>query len=71
MGEKIGTDQGRRIGAGIILIMLGALVMVASGIHESRSGGVRLGIALGAQMVSFGCGIIIGARGSIKRGETW
>jgi hypothetical protein len=62
--------MGKKIGKGIILVMVGGLIMVLSGIYERRSTGVRLGIALGAQMVSFGCGIIIGARGS-KRGETW
>ena len=52
------------MGAGIICLMIGALIIAATGHHISGPGDVGLGIAIGGMVMSLGGGIVIGARGS-------
>jgi hypothetical protein len=56
------------VGAGIIFIMVGALILVATGHHISGPGDVPMGITLGGMVISLGGGIVIGARGSRREG---
>jgi hypothetical protein len=49
-------------GAGIICMMIGALIIAATGHHISGPGDVGLGVTIGGMVMSLGAGIVIGAQ---------